>query len=210
MDEREILSVGRLVAFTDGVFAIAITLLVLNFDEPSGPDSELAHQLTDQWPALLAYFLSFAVIGRFWVVHHRVFAIVRRLDFALLGFNLVYLAFVVLIPFTTEVLGDYSDTTEAVVLNAAAIGGVATFNWLMIRHALTRDHIQPDRRFSAAPFAGTAALVNPGVFLASIPVGFVSPLAAELMWTALAIAWPLRRRRALAGVQRTPRQDASR
>jgi len=67
MDEREILSVGRLVAFTDGVFAIAITLLVLNFDEPSGPDSELAHQLTDQWPALLAYFLSFAVIGRFWV-----------------------------------------------------------------------------------------------------------------------------------------------
>jgi len=116
----------------------------------------------------------------------------------------------VLIPFTTEVLGDYSDTTEAVVLYAAAIGGVATFNWLMIRHALTRDHIQPDRRFSAAPFAGTAALVNPGVFLASIPVGFVSPLAAELMWTALAIAWPLRRRRALAGVQRTPRQDASR
>src|SRR3954447_15525455 len=104
MDEP--LSVGRLVAFTDGVFAIAITLLVLNFDEPNGPDSQLLHQLTDQWPALLAYFLSFAVIGRFWIIHHRVFAVVRRLDGGLLTLNLLFLAFVVLIPFTTEVLGD--------------------------------------------------------------------------------------------------------
>src|SRR5215208_1625918 len=110
------LSVGRLVAFTDGVFAIAITLLVLNFDEPTGPDSKVLHELTKQWPSLLAYFLSFVVIGRFWVVHHRVYTGVRRIDSGLIMLNLAYLAFVVLIPFTTEVLGDYSDTTEAVVL----------------------------------------------------------------------------------------------
>src|SRR5215208_2816865 len=148
------LSVGRLVAFTDGVFAIAITLLVLNFDEPRGPDSEILHQLTDQWPSVLAYFLSFAVIGRFWIIHHRVYAGMERLDSGLLSLNLVYLAFVVLIPFTTEVLGDYSDTTEAVVLYGVALGGVALFNWLMIRHALRREHIHPERRGATAPFAG--------------------------------------------------------
>jgi uncharacterized membrane protein len=202
------LSVGRLVAFTDGVFAIAITLLVLSLNEPHGPDSELLHQLTDQWPGLLAYFLSFAVIGRFWIVHHRVFAVVRRTDVGLLLLNLVYLALVVLIPFTTEVLGDYSDTTEAVVLYAAAIGSAALCNWLMIRRALVREHVHPERRDVTEPFAGRVALINPGVFLVSIPVGFLSPLASELMWAALFVVWPIRRRRVLAAaVQRTRGRD---
>jgi TMEM175 potassium channel family protein len=203
------LSVGRLVAFTDGVFAIAITLLVLNFDEPTGPDSEVLHQLTDQWPALLAYVLSFVVIGRFWIVHHRVYVGVRRLDSGLLMLNLVYLAFVVLIPFTTEVLGDYSDTTEAVVLYGGTLGGVALFNWLMIRHALVRDHVHPDSRPATAPFAGGPALIVPAVFLLSVPVGFVSPLASELMWAALGLAWPLHARRAHAA-QRTGERDTAR
>jgi uncharacterized membrane protein len=205
---EEPLSVGRLVAFTDGVFAIAITLLVLNFDEPTGKDSEILHHLTDQWPSLLAYFLSFAVIGRFWIVHHRVFTGVRRVDSGILTLNLIYLAFVVLIPFTTEVLGDYSDTTEAVGLYAAAIGGVALFSWLMIRHALARDHVHPERRSTTEPFGGTGALVVPGVFLVSVPVGFVSPFAAEMMWTALGLAWPLRAHRVRA--QRTGERDTSR
>ena len=201
------LSVGRLVAFTDGVFAIAITLLVLNFDEPTGSDSEVLEQLTEQWPSLLAYFLSFAVIGRFWLVHHRVYEAVRHVDARLLAMNLLYLSFVVLIPFTTEVLGDYGDTTEAVVLYAGVLAAVAGFNWTMIRRALTGDHIHPEHRAATEPFAGTEALVNPAVFLASIPVAFASPLAAELMWTALAITWPARRRRA---AQRTRGRDTSR
>ena len=200
------LSVGRLVAFTDGVFAIAITLLVLNFDEPTGPDSKLLEQLTDQWTALLAYFLSFVVIGRFWVVHHRVYAGIRRIDSGLLSLNLVYLAFVVLIPFTTEVLGDYSDTSEAVVLYGAALGGVALFNWLMIRHALVRDHVHPERRRATEPFGGATALVVPGVFITSVPIGLVSPLAAELMWAALGLAWPLR----VHAAHRTGERDTSR
>jgi uncharacterized membrane protein len=203
------LSIGRLVAFTDGVFAIAITLLVLNFDEPRGPDSEILHQLTDQWPSVLAYFLSFAVIGRFWIIHHRVYAGMERLDSGLLSLNLVYLAFVVLIPFTTEVLGDYSDTSEAVVLYGAVLGGVALFNWLMIRHALLREHIHPERRRATAPFAGRPALIVPGVFLVSVPVGFISPLASELMWAALGLAWPLRAHRVRAA-QRTGERDTSR
>src|SRR3954467_8586335 len=209
MKDREELSLGRLVAFTDGVFAIAITLLVLNFNEPRGPDSEILHALTKQWPSVLAYFLSFAVIGRFWIVHHRVFAAVRRVDSGLLTLHLLYLAFVVLIPFTTEVLGDYSDTTEAVGLYAAAVGGVAMVNWFMIRQALRREHIDPDHRARTEPFGGTAALMNPAVFLLSIPVAFVSPLASVLMWVALALIWPVRRRRALSGAQGTGERDSS-
>jgi uncharacterized membrane protein len=192
---EEPLSVGRLIAFTDGVFAIAITLLVLNFDEPTGADSTILHQLTDQWPALFAYFLSFAVIGRFWIVHHRVFAVMQRLDSGILTLNLLYLSFVGMIPFTTEVLGDYGHTSEAVVLYGAVLAAASLTNWTMIRHALLHDHIHPDHRHKTAPFAGGAALVVPGVAIASIPVGLVTPLGAELMWTALGLAWPLRVRR---------------
>jgi hypothetical protein len=106
------------------------------------------------------------------------------------------------------VLGDYSDTTEAVVLYGVALGGVALFNWLMIRHALLRQHIHPERRGATAPFAGGPALIVPGVFLVSVPVGFVSPLAAELMWAALGLAWPLRARRAQTA-QPTGERDTS-
>src|SRR5947207_1226064 len=138
MEESGLLSLGRLVAFTDGVFAIAITLLVLNFDEPHVAHSGLVDALTNQGPAVFAYFISFAVIGRLWLVHHRVFAGVGRIDNGLVMLNLLYLSFVVLIPFTTEVLGDYSETTPAVVLYAAVIACVAMSNWLMIRYTLVR------------------------------------------------------------------------
>lgn len=106
-EENEI-EFGRIVAFSDGVFSIAITLLVLNLGIDKGLSSgELTTALLNQWDDLLAFALSFAVIGRFWVVHHRFFAEVDAFDGRLLGLNLLYLAAVVLIPFSSEVLGEY-------------------------------------------------------------------------------------------------------
>lgn len=91
-EENEI-EFGRLVAFSDGVFSIAITLLVLSLGIDKGlTSSEVTSELLDQWDNLLAFGLSFAVIGRFWVVHHRFFAEVDAFDGRLLGLNLLYLA----------------------------------------------------------------------------------------------------------------------
>ena len=190
-------SLGRVVAFTDGVFAIAITLLVLNLDAPAVADEGLHHEIVDLWPSLLAYFLSFAVVGRFWVVHHRVFDTVKSFDGRLLALNLLFLSFVVLVPFTTEILGEYGNTRAGVVTYAAVLGLAALVNWLMIRYILTAGHVEEEHRPHAELFAGGVGLINPGVFLVSIPIALVNPYVAIGMWVAISLVWgPVRRLRA--------------
>jgi uncharacterized membrane protein len=195
---REVLgtNLGRTIAFTDGVFAIAITLLVLNIDAPAVADENLREEIVDLWPSLLAYFLSFAVVGRFWVVHHRVFDTVKSFDSRLLALNLLYLSFVVLVPFTTEILGEYGNTRAGVVTYAAVIGLAALVNWLMIRYILAAGHVEEEHRPRTAVFAGMSGLINPGVFLVSIPVALISPYIAIGMWVAIGVLWPARQRRA--------------
>lgn len=99
---------GRTIAFSDGVFAIAITLLVLSIDVPDGfARKELSEFIRDEWPQFFAYFLSFAVIGRFWIGHHHVFSMLQDFDRRLIVLNLAYLSMIVLVPFPTELLGEY-------------------------------------------------------------------------------------------------------
>ena len=188
----------RVVAFTDGVFAIAITLLVLNLEVPDVRDARLADELVKQGPELLAYFLSFAVVGRFWLIHHRVFETVGSFDSRLMSLNLAYLAFVVLVPFTTEILGEYGDTSAGPMVYAAALGAAALLNWLMIRHVVQRDQVREERREETARYASRGWLTIPAVFLLSIPVALISPYAAEGMWVALLFGrygWPTQRTR---------------
>jgi uncharacterized membrane protein len=180
---RETVEFARLVAFTDGVFAIAITLLVLSLDVPSDlPGSELHDFLVDSWPQLFAYFLSFAVIGRFWIAHHQYFALLHDFDRPLIVLNLAYLSLIVLVPFPTELLGDYGDERDAVMLYAAVIGTTALLSWLIVRYAVRRGHTSADARAVAE---ASGALVPSVIFYASIPVALLSPLAAQLMWLAL-------------------------
>ena len=185
-------------AFTDGVFAIAITLLVLSLDVPDVSDERLRHELARQWPELLAYFLSFAVVGRFWLIHHRVFATVGSFDSRLVSLNLAYLAFVVLVPFTTEILGEYGDTSEGVMLYAGVLGIAALLNWVMIRHVVRRDQVREESREETARYAGRGWLTIPAVFLLSVPVALISPYAAEAMWVGLLFGRPIQRTRSRA------------
>jgi uncharacterized membrane protein len=184
---KETIEFARIVAFTDGVFAIAITVLVLGIDVPEElPDADLHDYLLDSWPQLFAYFLSFAVIGRFWLSHHRMFGLLRGFDRRLLVLNLVYLSLIVLIPFPTNLLGEYGSEADAVVLYAFVIGSAALLGWLMLRSALRVDHVAPAMRSTATEMAGgglRAALV----FYASIPIALVSPVAAQLFWLALVL-----------------------
>jgi uncharacterized membrane protein len=190
-------NIARIVAFTDGVFAIAITLLVLNIDAPEVADESLRDEIIDLWPSLLAYFLSFAVVGRFWVVHHRVFETVKSFDGRLLALNLLFLSFVVLVPFTTEILGEYGNTRAGVVTYAGVLGLAALVNWLMIRYILTAGHVLEEHRPLTALFGGRMGLINPIVFLVSIPVALINPYIAIGMWVVLSLVWPWRRWQAL-------------
>jgi TMEM175 potassium channel family protein len=182
-DENEI-EFGRIVAFSDGVFAIAITLLVLNLEIGKGLTSgEVTSQLLDQWDNLLAFGISFAVIGRFWVVHHRFFGEIDAFDGRLLGLNLLYLGWIALIPFSSEVLGEYGGETPAVVLYSLNLAAVVLVGlWMGIdarRRGLTTMDEETDResRIRSAYIAG--------VFLLSIPLAFFVPRAAGYLWLLL-------------------------
>jgi uncharacterized membrane protein len=98
----------RMVFFSDAVFAIVITLLVLpitaevELDEAGG---RLAHQVWALWPRILSFLISFLVIGQFWIAHHRMFGLIRRIDRAMLGINLVGLLTITFLPLPTAILG---------------------------------------------------------------------------------------------------------
>src|SRR5688572_28678535 len=94
---------ARIVAFSDGVFAIAITLLVLPLDIPKNT-TDLAQAIWSLDNDFFAYAVSFAVVGKFWLSHHRFYGSLERFDNTLMGLNLLYLAWVVLVPFTSEML----------------------------------------------------------------------------------------------------------
>jgi len=187
-DDESGKALDRLVAFSDGVFSIAMTLLVLNLTVPTihgsaeHVDEVLWQTLRDQWPELLSYALSFWVIGRFWLIHHRMFRLVRRADAALLTFNLLLLLFIALIPWPTEMLGRYGDTTTAVVAYSAVMVCVglssALLSWHIQSAGLIDERVTEEyRRASMA-----RSVLIPVGFGLGLPVAFVSPIAAMYTW----------------------------
>ncbi len=186
------LEFSRIVAFSDGVFAIAITLLVLAIEVPENA-ADLSSALANQEGDFFAYALSFAVVGKLWLAHHRFFTAVERFDSRLMGVNLLYLGFVALVPFSSELLGDYSATTDAIVvyaLNMAAVGLIgAGMHVYCYRNGLMKQEATPVQEL----YAGRGSLVVPAVFLLSIPVAVVAPAWAPLVWLGLFVSPLLRR-----------------
>lgn len=183
---------SRIVAFSDGVFAIAITLLVLNLTVPAHlPNADLGSALLDERQDFFAFALSFAVIGRFWLIHHRFFGDVVGFDSRLIVFNLFYLAWIVLIPFSSRVLGDHGGQTASIVLYAANLAGVTLTGMLMSADARRSGLAKGDPEETRA--GNRRSQVAAAVFLASIPLAFVNPELAPYLWLGL-LALPLLRR----------------
>lgn len=130
---------SRFEAFSDGVFAFAITLLVLGFSLPAEraiSNRALAIDLLAQWPSLIAYALSFAVIGIMWQNHHALFRRVARIDRATVFWNLLLLAGTAFIPFATSTLGRYPTMSASTFLYGLALSETATCYNLMLRHLM--------------------------------------------------------------------------
>ncbi|MBN9562351.1 MAG: DUF1211 domain-containing protein [Alphaproteobacteria bacterium] len=117
--QREFFKPERLLAFSDGVFAIAVTLLVLDLRLPpeatAGGDAGVAAALLAMWPKLLIFAFTFIVIGIGWLGHHRKFSYIHKVDSGLLWLNLLYLLSLCLVPFATSLLSDHSDRISFVV-----------------------------------------------------------------------------------------------
>jgi uncharacterized membrane protein len=176
---------SRIVAFSDGVFSIAITLLVLNLaiTHKHLSSSELSSAIWDQRENFFAYALSFAVIGRFWLVHHRFFSQVTAFDGRLISLNLLYLGWIVLIPFSSEVLGEHGGQTAAVILYAVNLTGVVLVGMLMAADARRAGLTSIDP--AAHVEQHYRSLFIAAVFLVSIPIAFVAPSIAPFIWLAL-------------------------
>ena len=186
---------SRLVAFSDGVFAIAITLLVLALSIPEGV-SDLSSVLQDQLPDLFAFALSFAVLARIWLFHHRLFAALQGIDTGLMGLNFLYLAFVTLVPFTSEVIGDYGDEKVAVVVYAANLAALGLAGAAMTIYAFRGDLIRSKVAADLGVDTGLGIWLLPGVFLLSIPIALIDASAAQWSWLVLFIAGAVVLRRA--------------
>lgn len=197
------IGVGRLLAFSDGVFAIAFTILVLDLNVPDGlTPAELIAELRAQVPNLLSAALSFAVIGRFWISHHQTFDQVRVIDIPLLWLNVLLLALIAVVPFSTALLAEYGNLSIAVIAYSATVGGVASIQLVVFRRAarlrqLTGDPIADVEVLGATLGLGGAAFA----FLIAIPVAPFSTTAAQLCWLItlvpgdpLAARWYARRR----------------
>lgn len=125
MDPRNDGDTGRIEAFSDGVFAIAITLLVIEIGVPHLDDAPLGTtlfgELMDQWPSYLAYVISFLLIGVIWANHHNRFRFIVRSDHGLLFLNILFLMCVAFIPFSTALLSEYLRGTFAERTTAGAV-----------------------------------------------------------------------------------------
>lgn len=190
----------RLVGYSDGVFAIAMTLLVLTLEAPklqgAEIDAQLRTYLRDQLPNFLGFLLSFIIVARYWVAHHRLFEIVRRSDPTLITLNLVLLFFVVLVPYPTELFGDFPDSVTALVLYSAALAATGLSMAVLSHYACYKHRlIDPAVSDSYITHALLRGLSIPVVFALSIPVAFVSVVAAKYVWLLIVPARMYFRRR---------------
>jgi uncharacterized membrane protein len=185
---------SRIGAFTDGVMAVAITLLVLNLEVPTLQHGEsLGDALIDELPSLGAYLLAFALVGRFWVIHHNLFQTLRAFDQTLMTLNLAFLALIVLMPFSADLYDAYTDEPLAAAVLGATLGLAALTNRAMSTHVLRRGLIREEHR-ADAKLAAPVGLGLTVIFLLSVPAAFITVHLAEALWVStIVLRYPLRR-----------------
>ncbi len=183
---------ARLEAFSDGVFAIAITLLVLEVRVPEAEPGRLAAALLHEWPSCAGYVASFMIIGIIWVNHHAMFEQIRRVDRMLLFLNLLLLMCVSFIPFPTALLADYVRAGHDQRVAALVYGGTMTamglafssiWSYARSRKLLLRQDLAPDHAAAISRQYWLGSLV----YACSMGVALVSASLTLVLYGLLAI-----------------------
>jgi uncharacterized membrane protein len=179
------LRLTRIEAFSDGVFAIVVTLLVLELKVPALKDhssvSELAHQLVELLPKFLSWLISFVIVCKFWLNHHHLLAMARHADYAMMWLNSLFLMGQAFIPFPTALMGEYYDNRLAV----SFFGGVFAVNTLLflaLQAYIARNLIKPEFAPLQDPHAMRKAMVGPASYLVGAAAAWVSVHAAFVIY----------------------------
>jgi uncharacterized membrane protein len=189
------MNTSRVEAFSDGVFAIAITLLILEIKVPDAADGRLAHELLDAWPSFASYAVSFLTIGIIWVNHHAIFRYVAHVDRVVLFLNLGLLATVSFLPFPTALLARYvrDDGSNAHVAAFAysltmTLMSVfwSTFWWYLTHHQsvfdASLDHAQ-------AHAIWRQGLLGMAIYAITLAVSWVNAPLTLVVFGGLAVFW---------------------
>ena len=186
--------VDRLLALSDGVVAIAITLLVLQLNVPlpaalPNPDSasELASELGKGADQLVSYVISFYVIAQFWLVHHRVFRRITGQQEGLAWWNFAFLFTITFMPFTSDLLGKFSANPLAIDIFAANLLLATMATQLTVIYGTRKDLVTAEtaQQTRVARYRVAASVL---VIVASIILAWVNPDAAKYCWLLLAVA----------------------
>ncbi len=201
----EALSTHRIQGLQDALFAIVLTLLVLEMRVPEGGGEELIHGLQELWPVYFSYVVTFLNIGVFWVGQHAQFYYIKATDRVLLWINLLFMMFISVLPFTTALLGEHPDEIITYVLyglNLMVVGLFSYWHWAyavhhhrLTNHDLTKATIRAvNFRILVAPFicliAIAAAYINTSVSLAFyllLPVYYIRPGKIDEVWRRTAV-----------------------
>jgi len=194
-EERE---TGRLEAFSDGVIAVAITLLVLDIKVPHATDlggGTLLRALSHQWPVYLAYLTSFATILVMWLNHHNLFKQIKRVDHTLLLLNGLLLLGVTLVPFPTALMAEYirePQARTAAVVYAGSFVLIALFFNMMWRYAAHDGRLlahDADRQFIAD--TNRQFRIGPILYVIAVGLALISAVVCFTYVLLLAIYWAL-------------------
>lgn len=168
---------GRIEAFSDGVFAVAITLLIFDVHVPTGTTGPLAGALGRQWPSYVSFLISFSFIGIMWVNHHRLFNHIQKSDNLLLFLNLLLLLGVTVVPFPTALLANRYFSPSDRVTAAAVFNGtyfvIAIFFNVLWHHAVTKGLLDTATLESAHSISKQYA-VGPLAYLVCLGLSWIS------------------------------------
>lgn len=176
------LEFDRVAAFSDAVFSIAMTLLVVGIGVPDVSDGRLGEALRELRPDVVAFFISFVVIGYYWLGHHRLVSLLDEVDNGFMVLNLLYLATIAFLPFPTALVPEFQEDALAVVLYAVTLGAASLMElalfWWCWRRRLFRTHV-PGPVFRWALVASGVPVL---VFAVSVPLAYVDSQVALLSW----------------------------
>jgi uncharacterized membrane protein len=196
---RQTAETARLTAFSDGVLAVAITLLVLDLKVPRVGAGRLAHTLLEQWPSYAAYVTSFLVIGIMWINHHSIFRVVARVDRQLMFLNLLLLMVIVTIPFSTSLVAEYLLHSGINGKIAMAVYSAVTFVVGLIfgalwGYALAHPYLlEPTVDVDAARRTWPRFAAGTAIYAALIVVSLLNVLVALALHLAVAVYYAFER-----------------
>jgi uncharacterized membrane protein len=185
-----VMRTGRLEAFSDGVLAIAITILVLEIGVPPGSTAHLLEAVREQWPSYLAYVVSFSTIGVMWLGHSTITEYMRAANSVFARLNLVFLLTVCFLPFPTRLLAEAFSSTDAERVAATIYGlnliAANAMLWVLWRYANRAGLVRTDAEDAEVRLLTRRLTPSLGGYLALLLLGLLLPLVAVLGYLALA------------------------